>query len=204
MSGGATIYERMEAEARQAGAPKAPLRQVFIEAALIIASVFLLACILYAAQFSGRLRWILGFGLIAVLSVYAWRLVARRTSEPAPLAPPVPRGVVHAGELTSFSAVVRRANHGLPYSQYAVSSRARDVLAERTRLARGLSPEGMRSLVQDPQDLRIVLHDGVLEDFLYLRSPDTEERYRWVWESRAGEGFELALERVLERMEAWR
>lgn len=204
MRRGGTFYERVESQIRYGAGFHRPLRQILVEGALIISSIFLLAYLLYAAQFSGRVRWALGFAMIAIIAGYAWWTVARRTSEPVSLAPPSRRGLLRTGELSAFSAVVRRANQGLAYSQVAVSSRAREAFANRTRLAHGLSPEGMRRLGQDPAGLQSALHDVVLEDFLYLRTTDPDERQRWVYESKYRGGFESALREVLRRMEEWR
>jgi len=197
------LYDRMESDILGRGG-FAPLRQRLVEGALIVAMIFLLGYLLYAAQFSGTVRWFLGFAVIAAIAGYAWVAVARRTTEPAPLVKPAARPRIRTGELRAFTAVVRRANQGLMYSQVAVSTRARDAFAERTRLARGMSPEAMRRLERDPAVLRGTFHDAVLEDFLLLRSPDTDERYRWVRDARGRDGFEVALHRVLDRMEEWR
>ena len=197
-----TVYDRMESEIL--GRSLVPLRQRLVEAALIVAMIFLLGYLLYAAQFSGTVRWFLGFAVIAVIAGYAWLFLARRTSEPAPLLRPPERPRLRTGELRALTSVVHRANQGLLYSQVAVTTRARDAFAERTRLARGLSPEAMRRLGRDGAALREAYHDPVLEDFVYLRTPDTDERYRWVREARDRGGFEVAFHEVLDRMEAWR
>lgn len=200
---GGDVYGRMEAMARGEPPPR-PLRQRLVEVVLIVASVFLLAYLLYVAQFSGTVRWFLGFAVIAGVALYAWYAVAQGTGEPAPLARPrsLARGL--AGELESFTLVVVRANQGLPYSQVAVSSRAREAFSERARLARGLSADGMRRLERDAAGLRAAFHDPVLEDFLYLASAEPDSRYRWVEEARARQGFDVELLRILDRMEGWR
>jgi hypothetical protein len=197
------IYARMEAQMR--GAPdRRPLRWILVEGAIIVGIVFLLGYMLYAAQFSGSVRWILGFLLIAALAAFAWTSVAKRTSEPRPLAKPAARARPRTGELTAFASTVGRAHAGLPYSQVSVSSRAREAFAEHARLARGLSPDAMRRLQADPAALKRSFHDPILEDFLFLATTDSDERYRWVEESRRRGGFVVALDQVLDRMEAWR
>ncbi len=196
-------YSRMEQMAR-GEARFRPLRQVLIEVAIVVLALFLLAYALYAAQFSGSVRWSLAFALIAAFAAYAWYTVTRGTMEPAPMvraAPPL-RG--RAGELETFTLVVRRAHQGLPYSQVAVSSRARDAFEEHARLARGLSWEAMRRMQRDPGSLAVAFHDPGLVDFLYLPTSDTDARYRWVLEARSRQGFDAELLRILDRMEAWR
>ncbi len=163
-----------------------------------------LAVTLYAVHVTGLIRWILGFLIIAVLAMYAWFTVIRLTSEPPLLVPASPREGLQTGDLASLGAMTRRANAGLPYSQVAVSSRAREAFVARVALARGLTPEAVRQLEQDPDALKATVHDPLLEDFLFLRTLDHDERYRWVREARDHGGFEAALREVLERMEAWR
>lgn len=149
-------------------------------------------------------RWVLGSLLIAGIAAYAWFAVTRATSEPPLLVPATGGSRLQTGELTTLGAAVQRANAGLPYSQVAVSSRARDAFIQRLALATGLGPDDVRELQRDPDRLRAVVDDPVLENFLSFSSSDYDERYRWVRETRDQGGFEAALQRVLERMEAWR
>jgi len=177
---------------------------VGLEAAVIVGLVFLLGYLLYAAQFSGGVRWALGFVIIAALSAYAWMSVSRRTSDPRPLVRPPPVARARTGELTALAATVRRANSGLTYSQVSVSARVRDAFTEHLRLVRGLSPEAMRRLQADPAALQRSFHDPLLEDFLFLATPDSDERYRWVDRTRTLGGFTFAFNEILDHMEAWR
>ncbi len=197
------VYERMEMLARGMP-PQRALRQRLIEVVLIVASVFLLAYLLYAAQFSGTVRWLLGFTVIAAVALYAFYAVSQGTGEPAPLARPSALRGGRSGELENFTLVVRRADMGLPYSQAFVSSRARDAFAERVRLARGLSADGMRRLEHDAAGLHAAFRDPVLEDFLFLASAESDARYRWLDEAKARQGYHGELIRVLDRMEGWR
>ena len=198
------VYERLERIARDEGPGFRMLRQRLIEVFLIVASIFFLGYLLYVAQFSGTVRWFLGFAVIAIVSLYAWHAVARGTAEPVPLAkveePSRPRVV----ELAFFTSVARRAIQGLPYSLVAVSSRAREAFEERARLARGLTPDGMRALEGDARGLEAAFRDPALADFLYLPPWESEARYRWVRAARSREGFEAAFGKMLDRMEGWR
>lgn len=196
-------YSRMEEQLRGRGRRR-PLRMIALEAVVLVGFVFLLGYLLYAAQFSGGVRWALGFVLIAALSAYAWANVARRTSDPRPLIRPPPAAHVRTGELTALAATIRRADAGLTYSQVSVSAKARDAFAEHLRLVWGLSPEAMRRFQADPLALRRAFRDPLLEDFLFLATPDSDERYRWVERARRMGGFPIAFNEVLNRMEAWR
>lgn len=195
-----------ELEARARGEIPRPGRFALriVEAALIVASCLLVGILLYEAQFSGTVRWLLGFALVVAIVLWAWSRVSRGTEEPAPLAPPLPAGAVRTGELAALTAAARRAEEGLEYSQLLVSSRARDAFAERARLALGLSPEAVRAMASDPAVLRLRIHDGALEALLFRGGTGPAERYRWVRAARAGDGFSPSLEEVLDRMEAWR
>src|SRR5207245_487638 len=56
--------------------------------ALILAFAVLLGMLLYYAQFSGTIRWLLGVVALAVLAAIAWGQIHRRTSEPSPVVGP--------------------------------------------------------------------------------------------------------------------
>ncbi len=199
----ADLYARMEQAAR-GGSRAVMFRQRLLEIGILVSGIFLLGYLLYTAQFSGAVRWFLGTALITVLALYAWYAVSRSTAEPAPLVERRAAARTRFGNLASLTAVVRRANQGLPYSQVAVSSRARDAFGERMRLARGLTPEGLRGFETDSIGLAATLRDRELADFVYLGSSEADERYRWVRTARAGDGFRVALVRILDRMEGWR
>src|SRR2546426_11224842 len=74
---------------------------------LILAFAVLLGMLLYYAQFSGTIRWLLGVVALAVLAAVAWGQIQRRTAEPPPLVgPPSPRGTP-AGEPHPVAAARR-------------------------------------------------------------------------------------------------
>jgi hypothetical protein len=171
---------------------------------LVLASAVLLGMLLYYAQFSGTVRWLIAVAVLAVIASFAWGAIRRRTEEPTPLVSPRAPDVVRGGDLEIFTAAVRRAARGLPYSQALVASRARGAFAERVRLAFGLSPERMRELQRDPAGLRHVFADDALVDFLRLEAGDPDERADWVRRARSRGGFVRAIDGVLDRMEAWR
>ncbi len=198
-----SLTDALEARARGEVRRSGRLALRLVESALIVASCLLLGILLYQAQFSGAVRWLLGFALVAALTIVAWMRVSSGTREPAPLASPAVPADLRTGELTSLTAVVERAKHGLAYSQLVVSSRARDAFAERARLALGLPPEAIRAMSADAAVLRSRIHDPTLEDLMLLKTTDKDERYRWVSEARK-RGFLSSIERVLDRMEAWR
>lgn len=200
----ADIYRRMEEAARGEGPRFIPLRQRIVEILILVIAIFLLGYLLYTAQFSGAVRWFLGTGLITVLALYAWYTVSRSTADPAPLTERRVPARTRFGDLAALTAVVRRANQGLPYSQVTVSSRTREAFGERVRLARGLTPEGLRGFQADPAGLQAAFRDAALADFLYLSSTEPDERYRWVRAAKAGPGFDVSMHKILDRMEAWR
>ena len=179
-------------------------RVTFPTAVLLVALAVILGILLYYAQFSGAVQWLLGVGALAGVALFAWSQIVRRTAEPAPLVGPQTREATREGELEGFAAAVRRAARGLPYSQVLVASRAHGAFIEHARLALGLPPEAMREVQRDRESLRRVFDDDVLVDFLHLRVGDLEERYGWVRRARSGGGFVREFRRVLDRMEAWR
>src|SRR5256712_11548948 len=110
--------------------------------------------LLYYAQFSGTIRWLLGVVALAVLAAIAWGQTQRRTSEPSPLAGPRSPGAPREGELDSFAAAVRRAARGLPYSQVLVASRARTAFLARAPPALALPSRAIRDRQPDPRTPR--------------------------------------------------
>ncbi len=196
------LTDRLEDAARGVRRPRLAPR--LIEAVLIAASCLLLGIMLYEAQFSGQVRWLLGLALVAAVVLWAWSRVSAGTEEPAPLSPDGPAGELRAGELASLTASVQRAETGLEYSQFVVFARARDAFAERVRRALGLTAEAAAALAADAEALRLRVHDAALEDVLYRNSTSPEARERWVRQARARDGFSASLERALDRMEAWR
>src|SRR2546428_11815627 len=111
---------------------------------LILAFAVLLGMLLYYAQFSGTIRWLLGVVALAVLAAVAWGQIQRRTAEPSPLVGPPSPGVTREGELDSFAAAVRRAARGLPYSHVLDPSPAPPGFLERAPHAPTFPPEPNR------------------------------------------------------------
>jgi hypothetical protein len=172
--------------------------------ALVVMAAAVLALLLYYAQFSGSLQWILGLAFLGVLAAFAWRQVLRGTSEPAPLVLPAPPEAYEPGDLDALAASVRRAARGLRYSQVIVTSRARSAFLDHARLSLGMTPEAMREVQRDREALRRLFGDNVLPEFLHIRDGDLEERYSWVLRARERGGFTREFGEVLARMEAWR
>ncbi len=173
-------------------------------ALLVVAFAVVLAFLLYYAQYSGSVRWLLGVVGVSGFALFAWALIFRRTADPAPLLGPPLAETVRGGELGTLSAAVRRASRGLSYSQVLVASRARAAFLERARLALGISADAMTELQRNPADLHRIFGDPVLERFVRMDVGGLEERYRWVVEARSHGGFAAEFRDVLARMEAWR
>lgn len=181
-----------------------PVRMSVIGIALVLLVAVLIGSLLYSAQFSGSLQWGLGVVGLGIFAALAWRFVLRRTSEPGPLVGPAPPDESHPGELGAFARAVHRAARGLPYSQMTVSSRARAAFLEHARLELGIAPEAMRDAQADTEELRRLIGDNVLAEFLHLRVGDLEDAYGWVLRARSRRGFAPEFRDVLNRMEAWR
>jgi len=169
-----------------------------------LAFAIVLLFLLYYAQYSGSVRWVLGVLGVAAFALFAWSMILRRTTEPPPLLGPQRHDEAQEGDLGFLAAAVRRASHGLSYSQVQVFSRTRAAFVECASLALGLSPEAMAAAQRDPAELHRIFDDPVLERFVRMEGGDLDDRSRWVREARAGEGFTAELQDVLGRMEAWR
>lgn len=171
---------------------------------LLIGFAIAVLFLLYYAQYSGSVRWVLGVVGVAVFALFAWSMILRRTSEPPPLVGPPSRDEVQEGDLGFLAAAVRRASRGLSYSQVQVVGRTRAAFVERASLSLGLSLEAMAAVQRDPAELHRILDDPVLERFVRMDVGDLDDRSRWVRETRAGDGFATEFQEVLARMEAWR
>jgi hypothetical protein len=171
---------------------------------MVLAAALVLGLLLYYAQYSGSVQWVLGLGFLALIAFLAWRQVLRGTAEPGPLVGPAAPEPVRTGELEALSASMQRAARGLRYSQVLVTSRARVAFLDHVRLTLGLSPEAMRAIQRDPAALRRTVGDDLLAEFLHIRVGDLEERYGWVLQARGRGGFTREFRDVLMRMEAWR
>src|SRR2546425_7766605 len=85
-----------------------PRRVPLPAAGLLLAFAVLLGMLLYYAQFSGTIRWLLGVAALAVLAAVAWGQIQRRTAEPSPLIGPRTPAPARDGQLDSFASPVRR------------------------------------------------------------------------------------------------
>src|SRR2546428_10798818 len=74
---------------------------------LLLAFAVLLGMLLYYAQFSGTIRWLLGVVALAVLAAVAWGQIQRRAAGPSPLLRPRAPGAARDGGLGFFAAPVR-------------------------------------------------------------------------------------------------
>ena len=173
-------------------------------AIMVLAAAVVLGLLLYYAQYSGSVQWVLGLAFVGLIAFLAWRQVLRGTAEPGPLVGPVAPETIRTGELDALSGSMERAARGLRYSQVLVTSRARTAFLEHVRLTLGLSPEGLRRLQRDPEALRRTVGDERLAEFLHIRVGDLEERFEWVLQARARGGFSREFREVLSRMEEWR
>lgn len=179
-------------------------RMSFSRVALVLMAAVVVMVFLYYAQFSGSLQWAIGIAVLGLLAVLVWRQVFRGTSEPAPLVPPTVPEPAEPGELEAFAASVRRATHGLRYSQVLVTLRARAAFLEHARLSLGLSPQAMHEVQREPEALLRVFGDPVLAEFLHLPAGDLDGRDAWVRRARERGGFTRKFQEALEHMEAWR
>src|SRR3989442_2823906 len=89
---------------------------------LILAFAVLLGMLLYYAQFSGTIRWLLGVVALAVLAPVAGGQLQRRTAEPWPLISPRSPVPTRYGGLGSVASAVPRASFELPFSLICVAS----------------------------------------------------------------------------------
>lgn len=177
------------------------VRSGFVE--VLIAAGFILTILLFYAQYSGAVRWILVLIAVAFGVLVVTRWVAVRVRDPPPLTSPRVPSAAASGDLGSLAATLERADAGLPYSQAVFSERLTNAFLERVRIARSLTPEEMDVIRTDSARLERLLGDAELAEFvregdrLVQQWPDLARR------GPRGRGYMRRARRVLDKMEVW-
>ena len=175
--------------------------QVAFVGALVLIVV---AALVFYAQYSGAVRWLLAVVLLATAAFVMARYVASRVRDPRPLHAGALVERRAPGDLRSLATTFDRASAGLKYSQIMFDVRMKDAFLERVRIARNLSPEDVDRLRADPEALMRVVGDRELA--LFVLEGERNGRH-WPALLRvlpARRGYAAETERVLAKMEAWR
>ncbi len=160
--------------------------------------------------FGTGFRWALYVYLIIVVAWAVTAIVYRRSVPTPPLEVGQKRQVRYSGEFEDLVSTIERADRGKKYSQRKLMLRARHAFLAKLAYQRGLTQEGLDSLLRSPSELRRAVRDPVILRFLedtsaWGRMPTTSSA------SDVGPGFQVArgeppsraLSRVLKAMEAW-
>ncbi len=159
----------------------------------------------------GGLRWALYVYLIADLAwILGWQVYLRSISVPT-LGSKERREGSPSGELRRLARILDRADRGMRYSQMRVFYRVRNAFIGKVASVRGLTEEEAKTLLDDPDQLRELINDPIITNFLSVVSEEAAWRSeessssdrRPAVKFPKGESTTSTLGRVIERLEAW-
>jgi len=137
--------------------------------------------IMFYAQYSGALRWVLVFLLFTAAGTLLLRFVNVRARDPAMLVGATAAVDRRPGEVLRFAALLERSAEGLKYSQIEADERLRKAVLDRVRVARGLGREEIEAARESPAGLHGLLKDKALVLWCLRGERDTAE-----WPMRVG------------------
>ena len=183
-----------------------------ITAFYIMTLMFLgfLAIILFYAEFSGKLRWILVLLLISSIGFGIAHTSSRRTASPERVSalPPSEKGVW--SEIVHMRGLLVRAERGYRYSQLAALERVRNVIVERIRTQRNISLEEIEMTMLDRAKLIGLVDDEEVADFLIESERDlanwraiVKDKVPVLGSFRGRRSFNQCVLEILEKMEEW-
>lgn len=191
-------YEQMMQDRYVASAFGAQV--AFVGALVLIVA----AALIFYAQYSGAIRWLLAVVFLAAAAFGMARFVASRARDPRSLRPASLVERRAPGDLRSLATTLDRASAGLKYSQIMFGVRMKDAFLEKVRVSRGLAPEDINRMRADPEALMRLVGDREL--VLFVLEGERNGRH-WPTLLRAlpaRRGYAREADRVLAKMEAWR
>ncbi len=175
--------------------------QVTFVGALVL---IMAAALVFYAQYSGAVRWLLAVLLLATAAFVMARYVASRARDPRPLHG---GGLVErraSGDLRSLATTFDRASSGLKYSQIMFDVRMKDAFLEKVRIARNLSRDDVDRLRSDPEALMGVVGDRELAIFVLEGERSGRHWPTLLQFLPPRHAYARDAARVLAKMEAWR
>ncbi len=155
-------------------------------------------------------RWALYVYLLIVVGWIVTAIVYRRSVPSPPLGLGEKRKIRFSGEFQDLVGTLERADRGRKYSKRIVMLRVRRAFLTKLAHQRGLTQEGVDSLLRSPSELRRAVRDPVILRFLEDTSPEGRTHSFRIpsdtglaFQVARGETPSRALSRVLKAMEAW-
>ena len=183
-----------------------------ITAFYIMTLMFLgfLAIILFYAQFSGKLWWILVLLLISSIGFGIAYISSRKTASPERLPSLRPGRKAAWSESIRLRGLLVRAERGYRYSQLAALERVRSVVVERIRTQRNISLKEIEMAMLDRGKLVGLIDDEEVTDFLIESERDlanwraiVKDKLPVLGSFRGSRSFNQSMLEVLEKMEEW-
>ncbi len=172
--------------------------------------LFLLSLVVYYADYSGILRYLLLAVAVTLLGgATAW-FASTRSVDPTPLGQVDTVPEESTGDLARVARLLERGRQGMTFSQLQFVDRLRRAFLRKLRYRRSLTEEDVDALLADPAALEAVVGDGAITTFLL----DAERaRGRWsrivrgrepvLRSTPAREAFFDRMKVLVARMEAW-
>ena len=172
---------------------------------------------------SGTLRWIAMLLIASVVSISVIHYIWKESIQVQKLTHNPNLNQCFYGDLTKLASTLKRASNGLFYSQMVIIIRIKDAFLEKLAISRSLSPTDLKEVKRDKEKLMTLIEDQELVDFV-LWAEEIDKRWgEYITKRRRkGELFKKRfkkermlkeeakygdinyVEKILEKMEAWR
>jgi hypothetical protein len=169
-----------------------------------------LAILLFYAQFSGILRWIIVLLLISSTGFGIAFVVSRRTSSPERPFPLPDQEKRPWNEITRLTGIMTRAERDYRYSQLEAVERIRKAIIDKIQTQRDISDDEMELIIHDKGKIVELMEDEETADFLLAGERDlsnwatiVREKLPVMGSFRGPRTFSQSILPILERMEDW-
>ncbi|MFQ6105987.1 MAG: hypothetical protein ACE5QF_00135 [Thermoplasmata archaeon] len=170
-----------------------------------------LSVLLFYAQFSGKLRWIIVVLLVSATAFGIAFIASRKTSAPERLSSPPAQEKKQWNEVARLIRMLRRAEKNYPYSQLTAVERVRTAIVETIQTQRDIDEDEMEGILHDRSRLVGLLDDEEVADFLLQSEKDLsnwssiiKEKLPIMSSLGASRSFNQNVLHILEKMEEWR
>lgn len=177
---------------------------------MVILLLGFLAVLLFFAQFSGILRWVILLLLISSTAFGIAFLVSRKTSSPERLLLLTDQEKKPWNEITRLTGVMTRAEMNYRYSQLEAVERIRRAVIDKIQTQRDISEDEMELVIHDKGKIMSLVDDEEIADFLLASERDlsnwstiVREKLPVLGPFRGPRSFSQSILPILERMGDW-
>ncbi|MFQ6127681.1 MAG: hypothetical protein ACE5QW_02090 [Thermoplasmata archaeon] len=177
---------------------------------MVILLLGFLALLLFYAQFSGVLRWIIVLLIVSSMGFGVAFLSSRKTSSPERLSSVSDIEKRPWNEISRLIGILERAEKNYRYSQLAALERIRRAIIDGIQTQRDISDEEIEKIVHDRNRLIEITDDEEVADFLLASERDlsnwstiVREKLPVMGSFRGSRSFSQSVLPILEKMEDW-